>query len=310
MCGIVGSFSYSDSAPPAVPEEILKIRDAMKPRGPDGAGLWVSADGRVALAQRRLSIIDLSEAGAQPMATPDGSLRVVFNGEIYNYRELRRELEGQGHQFFSGSDTEVLLHCYRQHGPAMVRRLRGMYAFALWDEVARRVVLARDPFGIKPLYYADDGGALRFASQVKALLAGGGLDTRPEPAGHAGFFLWGYLPEPYTLYRGIRSLAPGALLVVEAQGHPRIREFCSIVEELRQAEAAGEWLHCEPEEGFDGQRQPSPHRRRAGGRFPLLGPGLQHGPGPGLPAGGAAECRHSGISGTQGWRRRRDPVGR
>jgi len=248
MCGIVGIFSYSDSAPPVVPEEILKIRDAMKPRGPDGAGLWVSTDGRAALAQRRLSIIDLSEAGAQPMATPDGSLRVVFNGEIYNYRELRRELEGQGHQFFSGSDTEVLLHCYRQHGPAMVRRLRGMYAFALWDEAARRVVLARDPFGIKPLYYADDGGALRFASQVKALLAGGGLDTRPEPAGHAGFFLWGYLPEPYTLYRGIRSLAPGALLVVEAQGRPRIREFCSIVEELRQAEAAGEGLNCDPEE--------------------------------------------------------------
>ncbi len=92
MCGIVGIFSYSDSAPPVVPEEILKIRDAMRPRGPDGAGLWVSADGRAALAHRRLSIIDLSEAGAQPMATPDGSLRVVFNGEIYNYRELRREL--------------------------------------------------------------------------------------------------------------------------------------------------------------------------------------------------------------------------
>jgi asparagine synthase (glutamine-hydrolysing) len=248
MCGIVGIFSYSDSAPPVVPEEILKIRDAMRPRGPDGAGLWVSADGRAALAHRRLSIIDLSEAGAQPMATPDGSLRVVFNGEIYNYRELRRELEGQGHQFCSGSDTEVLLHCYRQHGPAMVRRLRGMYAFALWDEVARRVVLARDPFGIKPLYYADDGGALRFASQVKALLAGGGLDTRPEPAGHVGFFLWGYLPEPYTLYRGIRSLAPGAHLVLEAQGRPRISEFCSIVEELRQAEAEGKGLNCDPEE--------------------------------------------------------------
>jgi asparagine synthase (glutamine-hydrolysing) len=255
MCGINGIFAYSDSAPPVVPEEILKIRDAMKARGPDGAGLWVSADGRVALAQRRLSIIDLSEAGAQPMATPDGALRVVFNGEIYNYRELRRELEEQGHQFFSGSDTEVLLHCYRQHGLAMVQRLRGMYAFALWDEAARRVVLARDPFGIKPLYYADDGGALRFASQVKALLAGGGLDTRPEPAGHTGFFLWGYLPEPYTLYRGIRSLPPGALLVLEARGRPRLRQFCSIVEELRQAEAAGAGLNCAPEEVGDRLRQ-------------------------------------------------------
>ncbi|MGA7576869.1 MAG: asparagine synthase (glutamine-hydrolyzing) [Desulfobaccales bacterium] len=248
MCGIVGIFSYSDSAPPVVPEEILRIREAMKPRGPDSAGLWVSADGRAGLAQRRLSIIDLSEAGAQPMATPDGALRVVFNGEIYNYRELRRELEGQGHQFFSGSDTEVLLHGYRQHGLDMVRRLRGMYAFAIWDEAARRLVLARDPFGIKPLYYADAGGHLRFASQVKALLAGGAIDTRPEPAGHTGFFLWGYVPEPYTLYRGIRSLAPGALLVLEAQGRPQIHEFCNIVEELRQAEAAGEGLSFGPDE--------------------------------------------------------------
>ena len=227
----------------------------MKPRGPDGAGLWVSADGRAGLAQRRLSIIDLSEAGAQPMATPDGALRVVFNGEIYNYRELRRELEGQGHQFFSGSDTEVLLHGYRQHGLDMVRRLRGMYAFAIWDEAARRLVLARDPFGIKPLYYADAGGHLRFASQVKALLAGGAIDTRPEPAGHTGFFLWGYVPEPYTLYRGIRSLAPGALLVLEAQGRPQIHEFCNIVEELRQAEAAGEGLSFGPDEVGDRLRQ-------------------------------------------------------
>ena len=130
----------------------------------------------------------------------------------------------------------------------MVRRLRGMYAFAIWDEAARRLVLARDPFGIKPLYYADAGGHLRFASQVKALLAGGAIDTRPEPAGHTGFFLWGYVPEPYTLYRGIRSLAPGALLVLEAQGRPQIHEFCNIVEELRRAEAAGEGLSSGPDE--------------------------------------------------------------
>jgi len=255
MCGIVGIFAYSDSAPPVVQEEILRIRDAMKPRGPDGAGLWISADGRAGLAQRRLSIIDLSEAGAQPMATLDGALRVVFNGEIYNYRELRRELEGQGHQFFSNSDTEVLLHGYRQHGLAMVQQLRGMYAFAIWDEAARRLVLARDPFGIKPLYYADDGGHLRFASQVKALLAGGAIDTRPEPAGHTGFFLWGYVPEPYTLYRGIRSLAPGALLVLEAQGRPQLREFCNIGEDLRQAEAAGAGLSLGPDEVGDRLRQ-------------------------------------------------------
>lgn len=244
MCGIAGIFAYCSSAPPVVLEEILKMRDAMQVRGPDGAGLWEATDRRAALVHRRLSIIDLSEAGAQPMATSDGFLRVVFNGEIYNYRELRRELEGQGQQFHSNSDTEVLLHLYRRHGPDLVQRLRGMYAFALWDEANRRCLLARDPFGIKPLYYADNGRTLRFASQVKALLAGGGLDTAPEPAGHVGFFLWGWLPEPYTLHRGIRALEPGTILLVEAGGHPRISRFGEIAEELRRAEAAGERLKC------------------------------------------------------------------
>lgn len=224
------------------------MREAMQSRGPDGAGLWVAADGRLALAHRRLSIIDLSPAGAQPMATADEALRVVFNGEIYNYRELRRDLEGRGYRFRSDSDTEVLLHLYREHGPEMVARLRGMYAFALWDETARRCLLARDPFGIKPLYYADDGRTLRFASQVKALLAGGGVDTGPEPAGHVGFFLWSCLPEPYTLYRGIRSVEAGTLLVLEAGGRPRASRFGSIAEELRQAEAAGEGRRYAPEE--------------------------------------------------------------
>ncbi|MCX5892547.1 MAG: asparagine synthase (glutamine-hydrolyzing) [Deltaproteobacteria bacterium] len=247
MCGIAGIFAYSAAAPPVISEEVLRIRDAMIPRGPDGAGVWTAADGRLALAHRRLSIIDLSETGAQPMATADGSLRVVFNGEIYNYRELRRELAGQGHRFRSNSDTEVLLHLYRQHGPDLVDRLRGMYAFALWDEANRRCLLARDPFGIKPLYYADDGGTLRFASQVKALLAGGAVDTGAEPAGHVGFFLWGWVPEPYTLYRGVRALEPGAILMVEAGGQLKISRFCTIAEELRQAEAAGERLNCDHE---------------------------------------------------------------
>jgi asparagine synthase (glutamine-hydrolysing) len=211
----------------------------MIPRGPDGAGLWVAVDGRLGLAHRRLSIIDLSETGAQPMASADGALRVVFNGEIYNYRELRKELEGQGHRFSTGTDTEVLLHLYRQHGSRMVERLRGMYAFAIWDGPGRRCLLARDPFGIKPLYYADDGDTLRFASQVQALLAGGGIDTGPSPAGHVGFFLWGYVPEPYTLYRGIRSLEAGCLLVQEGGGRRWLERFCSIAEELRQAEVAG-----------------------------------------------------------------------
>ena len=183
MCGINGIFAYAPAAAAVDRTELLRVRDSMIARGPDGAGVWIGGDGRVGLAHRRLAILDLSEAGAQPMHSTDGRLVVSFNGEIYNYPELRSELERDGIAFRSHSDTEVLLHLYRHHGPAMVGRLRGMFAFALWDARARSLLLARDPHGIKPLYYADDGRTLRFASQVSALLAGEGVDTRPEPAG-------------------------------------------------------------------------------------------------------------------------------
>jgi asparagine synthase (glutamine-hydrolysing) len=236
MCGIAGIFAYNHSAPPINLEELLQIREVMKSRGPDGAGLWISEDKRIALAHRRLSIIDLSEAGAQPMGTSDQSVWVVFNGEIYNYRELRQGLENQGCQFQSHSDTEVLLHLYREYGEGMMEWLRGMYAFAIWDSVRKRLLLGRDPFGIKPLYYADDGKSLRFASQVKALLVGGAVDTSPQPAGHAGFFLWGYVPEPYTLYKGIRSLEAGSILHLELDGFLKVSSHCSIREELAKAE--------------------------------------------------------------------------
>ena len=239
MCGIAGIFAYHNAAPPVRVEEVLKIREAMQARGPDGAGLWLSPDKRLALAHRRLSIIDLSEAGMQPMATPDQSVRVVFNGEIYNYRELRNGLEHQGHRFQSQSDTEVLLHLYQEYGEAMMDRLRGMYAFAIWDNVRQSLLLSRDPFGIKPLYYADDGKTLRFASQVKALLAGGAVDTSPQPAGHAGFFLWGYVPEPYTLFQGVRALPAGSTYLQDFQGNSVAKSFCAIPAELAKAYEAG-----------------------------------------------------------------------
>jgi asparagine synthase (glutamine-hydrolysing) len=169
------------------------------------------------------------------MATADESLVVTFNGEIYNYRELRAGLENKGYRFRSSSDTEVLLYLYAEHGAEMVRHLRGMYAFAIWDSRRQGLFLARDPFGIKPLYLADDGATLRVASQVKALLAGRKINTSPEPAGHVGFFLWGHVPEPYSLYRGIRSLPAGASLWVETGGRRREQSFCSIGSELAQA---------------------------------------------------------------------------
>ena len=238
MCGIAGAFSYQDSAPPVDREQLLRTREAMVSRGPDGDGLWVSEDCRVGLAHRRLAIIDLSERGAQPMASADGRLRVTFNGEIYNYRELRAELENRGCHFHSDSDTEVLLHLYAERGAEMVHALRGMFAFAIWDSREQSLFLARDHFGIKPLYVADDGRTLRFASQVKALLRGG-ADTAPEPAGSVGFLIWGFVPEPYTLYRGIRSLPAGSTMVVARSRRPVTRSYFDVSDELRRAEAAG-----------------------------------------------------------------------
>jgi asparagine synthase (glutamine-hydrolysing) len=236
MCGINGIFAYGDAAPPVDEAELLRTREHMIKRGPDGAGLWISPDRKVGLAHRRLAIIDLSETGAQPMVTADGRLTITFNGEIYNYRALRRELEAKGYVFRSQSDTEVLLHLYADRGAEMVHALRGMFAFAIWDARERTLFLARDPFGIKPLYYADTDGTLRFASQVKALLAGGAIDTAPEPAGAAGFLLWGCVPEPFTLYRNIKALPAGATLTAERGTICEPDVYFSVREELVRAQ--------------------------------------------------------------------------
>ncbi len=237
MCGLAGHFAYGRDAPPTDPFALERAAQAMALRGPDGSGAWRSDDGRVAFAHRRLAIIDLSASGAQPMASADGRYMVVQNGEIYNFRDLRRELEAEGRVFVSQSDTEVLLHLYDRDGADMVERLRGMYAFAIWDGERRGLFLARDPYGIKPMYYADDGRNFRFASQVKALLAGGGIDTSPAPAGHVGFFVFGYVPEPETLYRGIRALPAGHSLWIDGDGPRAPKRFFDISAELRCAGA-------------------------------------------------------------------------
>ena len=213
----------------------------MAARGPDGSGLWTSPGGEAALGHRRLAIIDLSDDGAQPMATDDGELVVAFNGEIYNYQALRRGLEARGVRFRSSSDTEVLLHLYREKGEAFVADLRGMFAFALWDGRKGGLLLARDPYGIKPLYVAEGEGEFRAASQVRALLDMRGVDTAPDPAGHAGFFLWGHVPEPHTLYRGVRAFPPGHTQWVDADGPRPPRPFATLNAALVEAEreAAG-----------------------------------------------------------------------
>ena len=236
ICGINGIFAYRYVANPIDRDELTRTRDHMTTRGPDGVGTWVADDGRVGLGHRRLSIIDLSETGAQPMASAGGKLVVTFNGEIYNYRELRCRLEGKGHIFRSQSDTEILLHLYAEKGEAMVRDLRGMFAFGIWDSDRRRLFLARDPYGIKPLYYADDGRTVRFASQVKALLGGGAVPSDTDPAGMVGFYLFGSVPEPLTIVRGIRSLPAGHVLCVDGIGPQAPRRYHSIAAVYAAAE--------------------------------------------------------------------------
>lgn len=245
MCGINLIFAYRDG-PPVDRDELVRVRDAMAARGPDGAGEWISADGRVGFGHRRLAIIDLSPGGAQPMHSADGRLTITFNGEIYNYRALRQELEAAGTVFRSDSDTEVLLAAYDRFGPAMTQRLRGMYAFAIHDAARRGLFLARDPFGIKPLYVADDGRTLRAASQVKALLAGGGIDRSPAPAGHVGFFLLGYVPEPHTLHRGIRAIPAGGQMWVDADGVKESfhADVSALVTEAKPQPGAAAALHA------------------------------------------------------------------
>jgi asparagine synthase (glutamine-hydrolysing) len=210
MCGINGIVRLGPGSPPIDRDEVIRTRNAMTSRGPDDAGAWISE--HASLASRRLAILDLSQAGHQPFATPEGRFLIVMNGEIYNFRELRQELAGEGVNFHSKTDTEVVLYLYLRHGPAMLPRLRGMFGLAIWDDDERRLFLARDPLGIKPLYYSLAGGLLRFASQVKALEAGGAIPPAIDPAGLAGFLLWGSVPEPWTIRRAVRAVPAGSWL--------------------------------------------------------------------------------------------------
>src|SRR4051812_34652978 len=209
MCGICGIAS-PNSAPPPDPEVVASMNRRLVHRGPDSEGLFDG--GQAVLAARRLSIIDL-DTGRQPIASEDGGVVVVQNGEIYNYRELRRELEGRGHRFATASDTEVLVHLYEEHGDGFLERLRGMFAVALWDARERRLLLARDRFGIKPLYYGFDRGALTFASELKAMLELPGFSRRIEPRAMAAYLAFNSIPAPLTIFAGARKLPPGCKLV-------------------------------------------------------------------------------------------------
>src|SRR6187549_3421211 len=188
MCGIAGAFSFRDGTAPINPAVVVKLNELQRRRGPDGTGLWQSPDGRVVLGHRRLAIIDIGSDGDQPMADATGRWIISFNGEIYNYRALRLDLERLGCDFRTNSDTEVIINAVAQWGEAGLRRLRGMYAFALWDTRERELWLTRDPYGIKPLYVSEAGGTLWFASQARALAASAPVDIRRDAAALTGFY--------------------------------------------------------------------------------------------------------------------------
>jgi len=199
----------------------------MRHRGPDGAGLFRDRSGRCLLGHRRLAIIDLTNAAAQPMTSDDGHFTIVFNGEIYNYLVLREELEAKGVQLRTHSDTEVVLQLFRRDGPGMISRLRGMFAFAVWNSLTRSLFLARDPHGIKPLYYSDDGTCLRFASSLRAL-SRRAISRELNPAAIIGFLAWGSVPEPLTIYRSIQMVPAGYTMYIDDHGRTQFNRYWSL----------------------------------------------------------------------------------
>jgi asparagine synthase (glutamine-hydrolysing) len=217
MCGLLGEINFRNGPDLAA---LARMSAALAARGPDGSGFY--SDGRAAFGHRRLSILDLSRAAQQPMLDPELGLGIVFNGCIYNFRELRSELSGKGYRFFSDGDTEVIVKAWHAWGAGALQRFKGMFAFAIWERESGRVMLARDRLGIKPLYYAELSGGLRFASTLPALLAGGGIDTSiDEIALHNYMSYHAVVPAPRTILNGVRKLAPATLLTIDPDGSRR-----------------------------------------------------------------------------------------
>lgn len=230
MCGFIAAITGTSLPDGALSAALARMRR----RGPDDSGLW--REEGICLGHRRLAILDLERRAAQPMQSRDGRYLIVYNGEIYNFRALRREREAAGDVFRTTSDTEVLLALFAAEGEAMLPRLRGMFAFVIWDREARRAFAARDPFGIKPLYYARAVNGVLLSSQVKALLATGAVSRAADVNGQAGFWLLGSVPEPHTWYRDIRALPAGHCAWIEQDGRVKLKIWHDIGVAWRNAD--------------------------------------------------------------------------
>ena len=227
MCGICGELTFEAGAC-VQPETLVAMREQLVHRGPDDRGLFVTDDGRAGLGFRRLRIIDLSAMANQPMSNEDGSVHVVFNGEIYNFRELRAGLIARGHRFRSHADTEVIVHLYEERGAEFVEAIDGMFAIAVWDSRLKRLVLARDRAGKKPLFYYQDARRIVFGSEIKAFFAHPEVPVAIDEAQIPWYFLYGYVPHPATPYRGIRQVNPASVLVVEQDGAIVTKKYWSL----------------------------------------------------------------------------------
>jgi asparagine synthase (glutamine-hydrolysing) len=241
MCGIAGFLNLNGA--PAVESLVTRMARALAHRGPDGEGCWT--EGAVGFGHRRLAIIDLSPAAAQPMTSGDGRFVMTYNGEVYNFRQLRSELEARGCRFRSTSDSEVVLEAFAQWGNAAIERFNGMFALAIWDRNERRLTLARDRYGTKPIYHARMGGVFLFASEIKGLLAHGALPARLDLEGLAEYFAFQNFFTDHTLFSSVSLLLPGTIMEVDAGGHAQTRrfwDFCFSDTETASAQELGETL--------------------------------------------------------------------
>ena len=235
MCGISGVYNYLNKSIPSksIIEKILKLQ---KKRGPDSNGIWESKCKKVIFGHNRLSIIDLSNRANQPFVSDDKKYSVTFNGEIYNYKELKIELTKKNIRFKSNSDTEVLLESYKYWGIQFVNKLRGMFAFAIWDDVRKELILARDPFGIKPLYFSKKNGILYFASQVKSILSIDNLSFNKFGKSVLDYYLWGNVQEPFTLYEDIYSINRGTIKIFDRNCNEKKYEYAQLKETIIKSE--------------------------------------------------------------------------
>lgn len=225
MCGIIGQINQKE---PIDVNTFIEMRDNLAHRGPDGAGIKLLSEERVALGHRRLAIIDLSDLGHQPISNEDGTIWITYNGEIYNYLKLRRDLETRGHIFRSQTDTEVIVHSYEEWGVECVNKFEGMFAFGLWDESNKRLFLARDRFGIKPLYYWNNRDRFIFASEIKGIVANRLVPRELDHNSVCNFMLYGYVPSPKSIWKNIYKLPPAHILILDRNGEIRTSQYWSI----------------------------------------------------------------------------------